>query len=169
MTDIPPVLISWLVAVKRRLSDDTREIFGNDRDAYVAAKFVQHQHLRGAHQLEGRLTFQRLMEDGVDPVAGKLHRLLGAASEAIDHHAVVRCRGASGLHYRNGFGRQMHYAGLNLFPLQPFRHVSGHHDGFDPELFETVCQQRAGGFPDINQSDPGRGLSAARRRREDQT
>src|SRR6185312_10281576 len=63
---------------------------GHYRNPHIAAKLVQHEHMRGADQFKGAGALYGLLEHCIDAGLRKLHRFLGATAQAVDHHAVVR-------------------------------------------------------------------------------
>ena len=71
-------------------------------------------------------TVEWFLKDRIDPVLGKSHRLLCAASQPVDHHVAVRRRAPRGIHHHLGVGTQMQHAGFKLLLLQALGNPAAH-------------------------------------------
>src|SRR5713101_1717552 len=127
---------------------------GDHWDAYVATKFMQHQHLRGPDQLQSRRALQRLIEDRVDSVLRELHRVFQRASESVDNHAAVGPRIPRRLKHGGSVGPDADHASLKFLGGKPLSVVGSHRHTVDAKLPEAFCEQAPGLFMQVNERCP---------------
>src|ERR1700733_2080755 len=130
----------------------------HDRDAGVAPEFVEHEHVGGANQFEGRGPLQRFLEHGVDTELGVAHGLLRVAAETVEHDAAVGGGSACGVHDRLGACAQTDDAGFEFLLAQTLGRAGRHEYSLNAKLPETLGQQGSGRFFQVDQGGAGRGL-----------
>src|SRR5215470_2704193 len=128
---------------------------GDHRDAHVAAEFVQNQRVGGANEFQRCGTLHGILKDGIDAVFGVAHGFLGAAADAVDHHAAVRGRGARGFHHGLRGGAQLHNAGFKFFLAQALGGVAVDHHGFNAELAKAFGEDFFGAILEVDHGDAG--------------
>ena len=123
---------------------------GDDGQAHVAAKFMQHQQMCGAHNLERAGPVERMVQHDVDAVFGKLPQGLTRRHDAVNHHVAVERRNSHGFQHALAAGFQAKHAGIVLLLGEPLGVVGSDVGGVNAKLLEAIAQQRAAALIQID-------------------
>src|SRR5215470_2750372 len=63
--------------------------FSHDWNPNVSPELMQHQSLRGTHQLQSCRALQGLVENSIDPIFRESHGFLCASAKPVDDHPAV--------------------------------------------------------------------------------